>query len=254
MIPILPYVEQQSLFNIYTNFGGLDPRPRYGSGVNRQVTTQRLAIFTCPSDTPSSWGSLTKHNYALNAGNTSFFQSPLPLGCKPGTPGCTPFKGAPFNWYTGGDTIYGGWDSVFPYNKPGTQPGTGPMGSPVRLTDITDGTSNTLMASEVRQGQGSSALNGFTWWGGAAGFVGYIGPNSSLPDVLVGGICGDPNIPCTTIGTTTYPRMAGARSMHFGGLNAAMCDGSCRWISNTISINVWAALSSSQGGEPLGDF
>jgi prepilin-type N-terminal cleavage/methylation domain-containing protein len=29
MIPILPYMEQENLYRIYVNFGGLDPSPRY---------------------------------------------------------------------------------------------------------------------------------------------------------------------------------------------------------------------------------
>jgi prepilin-type N-terminal cleavage/methylation domain-containing protein/prepilin-type processing-associated H-X9-DG protein len=259
MITILPYVEQDPLYRQYRNFGGLDHNPgdsvnfpRYSQGTNRTlVTSVRLPIFTCPSDTPSSWSGMTKHNYALNAGNTSLFQSSLPLGCKPGTGGCTPFLGAPFNWYTGGDTLWGGGDSPYPYWNPPTDPNNGQMGRPVRLTDITDGTSNTMMAAEVLQGQGSSALNGFTWWGGAAGYVGYIGPNSALPDVLVGGICGDPNIPCTTTGTAAFPRMAGARSHHTNGLNVLMCDGSATFLTNAIDINVWRAISSSQGSEAV---
>jgi len=262
MIPILPFVEQGNLFKLYVNFGGLDPGsnpvpgtsggPRYSGAPNNLVATQQLSIFTCPSDTPNPWvggGNLTKHNYALNAGNTSFFQSPVPLGCTVGSAGCTPFLGAPFNWYPNGDTLYGGQDSPVPWTDGPTDPTKGPFGAPVKLQSISDGTSNTMMASEVLQGQGGSALNGFTWWGGAAGFTTYIGPNSPLPDVLVGGICGDPNIPCTTTGTTTFPRMAGARSHHTNGLNVAMCDGSVQFINNTIAMNVWQALSTSRGGE-----
>src|SRR5947209_1492006 len=56
MIPILPYMEQDALSKIYVNFGGLDySGPRYASGVNVQVTIQRLKAFTCPSDTPQSY-------------------------------------------------------------------------------------------------------------------------------------------------------------------------------------------------------
>src|SRR5262249_40252288 len=51
MIPILPYVEQDNLFKIYVNFGGNDTTgPRYGSGVNVQVSTKLVSTFLCPSD------------------------------------------------------------------------------------------------------------------------------------------------------------------------------------------------------------
>ena len=71
-VPILPYIEQDNLFKIYTNFGGLDNTgARYGAGGNATVAGTRLSTFTCPSDTPSQVGSITTHNYVLNAGNTS---------------------------------------------------------------------------------------------------------------------------------------------------------------------------------------
>jgi len=262
MIPILPYVEQNNLYVLYQNFNGLDvgPNPIPGTsggpryGQTAVVSTQ-LSVFTCPSDTPAPWnGGWTKHNYALNAGNTSFFQSPIPLGCTVGSAGCTPFLGAPFNWYTGGDVLPPPWtggDSPYPWTDGPTDPTKGPMGRPVKITSIVDGTSNTMMASEVLQSQTNNGLQGFTWWGGAAGYTAYIGPNSALPDVLVGGICGTtpPDPPCTTTGTTTYPRMAGARSHHTNGLNVAMCDGSVQYMTNTIDINIWRALSTSRGGE-----
>jgi prepilin-type N-terminal cleavage/methylation domain-containing protein/prepilin-type processing-associated H-X9-DG protein len=248
MIPILPYVEQDNLAKIYVNFGGLDPLPRYASGPNVVVARTRLKTFTCPSDTPQSWGSLTKHNYVLNAGNTTFYQVALPLGCQPGTAGCTPFLGAPFSWYANSNLVN---DSPFPYTFPPTDPTKGQMGLPMKIGDITDGTSNTMMASEALQGRGND-LRGFTWWGGAAGFTAYIGPNSTLPDVITGGICvstTSPLMPCTTTSTPSMPRLMGARSLHTAGLNVAMCDGSVHFVSNAISINVWRALSTASGGE-----
>jgi prepilin-type N-terminal cleavage/methylation domain-containing protein/prepilin-type processing-associated H-X9-DG protein len=253
MIPILPYVEQENLFKIYVNFGGLDySGPRYSGGVNVKVAQTRLKTFSCPSDVPQSYGTLTKHNYVLNAGNTTFFQVGLPLGCKAGTPGCTPFLGAPFSWYANSDL---NWDSTVPYNAPpppqGPDAAAGQMGRPVRIGEILDGTSNTLMASEALQGR-QSDLRGFTWWGGAAAFTAYLAPNSSQPDVVTGGICQPtttPNMPCTTTSTPALARLMAARSLHTNGVNAAMCDASVRFISNTIDINTWRALSTSQGSE-----
>src|SRR5262245_59581522 len=231
MIPILPFVEQEILDKLYVNFGGLDySGPRYGAGVNAQVISTRLKSFTCPSDQPQAWnngiGVLTKHNYVLNAGNTTFYQVPLPLGCTVGRPGCTPFLGAPSGWYTNSDFY---WDATVPWTTPPSDPTKGRMGVPVKLAEIRDGTSNTLMASEAIQGRGND-LRGFTWWGGAAGFTTYIGPNSSEQDVLTGGLCRDPRLPCTETSTPSRPRLVGARSVHPGGLNAALCDGSVRFL------------------------
>jgi prepilin-type N-terminal cleavage/methylation domain-containing protein/prepilin-type processing-associated H-X9-DG protein len=253
-IPILPFMEEENLYKIYKGFGGLDPGPRYTTPPNDEVTTQRLKPWTCPSDTPQSYSQFTKHNYVLNAGNTTFFQVNLPLvsaskPCTTGSAGCTTFGGAPFGWYANSDL---NWDSPYPYSDPPTDATKGKMGKPVKIGDITDGTSNTLMASETVQGKGDGDLRGFSWWGGAAGFVTYLPPNSSLPDVITGGSCDQTrNPPCTTTSTPSYPRLMGARSWHTNGLNAAMCDGSVRFIPNTISFTVWQALGTSKGGEAV---
>src|SRR5262249_37092792 len=116
MIPILPYMEQDNLYKFYINFDGLDySGPRYTGGSNAQVASTRLKAFTCPSAPPQSWGRWTKHNSVLNAGTTPFYQVALPLGCTPGTAGCTPFLGAPFGWYENSNLNN---DSTFPYNAP----------------------------------------------------------------------------------------------------------------------------------------
>ena len=43
--------------------------------------------------------------------------------------------------------------------------------------------------------------------------------------------------------------LTAARSMHSGGVNAAMADGSVHFFSNTIDTNVWRALGSRSKGE-----
>jgi len=263
MIPILPYVEQEALGRQYVNFGGLDSipinsagppgGPRYGGGANLQVAKQRLSVFSCPSDDPQTYnnglGLLTKHNYVVNAGNTTFFQVALPLRCPLGTVGCTPFLGAPFGMFNDSDLTN---DSPFPYEAANNDATRSKMGRQANSVEVTsgDGTSNTMMASEVIQGRGQD-LRGLTWWGGSAAFTTYIGPNSSEQDVLTGGICDTTlqNPPCTTTSTTARARFIGARSQHSGGLGVSMCDGSVRFVRDTLSIDVWRAMSTSQGGE-----
>lgn len=256
-VPILPYIEQGNLFKIYTNFGGLDDTgPRYAAGVNAAVADARVPTFQCPSDIQSGVGSITNNNYVLNAGNTSFYQVSIPIGCTGGAVNsttCTMFGGAPFGWYEDPATLASGGDSS-PVNYSHGDPTQGKSGRPRKIAEIIDGTSNTMMASEVCQGQGGSDYRGFSWWGGGAGYTAYSLPNSSDPDVLTGAGCHStpPNHPCTTTSTASRPRMQVARSRHTNGVNVAMCDGSVRFVPNSISLLTWWAVSTSQGGEVIG--
>jgi prepilin-type N-terminal cleavage/methylation domain-containing protein/prepilin-type processing-associated H-X9-DG protein len=267
MIPIMPFMEQDNLFKIYRNFGGNDSTgPRYAASPNNQTSTQRLKTFSCPSDTPQNWagGTLTMHSYVLNAGNTSFYQSSVPIGCTGGSTvganGCVTFGGAPFGWYEDPATLAAGGDSS-PVNYTSGDPTQGRSGRPRRIAEIVsgDGTSNTLCVSEVIQGPSSGDIRGFTWWGGGAGFTTYQTPNNpTAVDVMTGGGCGgapynNPRMPCTTTSTSTLPRMQLARSRHTGGINAAMCDGSVRFVNNNVSLITWRSMGSAQGGETFSD-
>ncbi len=244
---VLPYIEQENAARLYVNFGGNDGTgPRYATGTNPDnVCKRRFAVLTCPSDMPNApYSGMTNHNYAVNYGNTTFYQADIVAGGI-----TTPFGGAPFHCYQG-QTV-NDWDDKM-------TPTRGTLGQPVPFADITDGLSNTLMVSEVVQGQGEDA-RGFCWWGGASGFITYIGPNASDPDIMTGAWCGSNNSldpPCTTISTpppSPFGRRQGARSRHPGGVNAAFCDGHVLFIPDGIAIGVWRALSTSRGGEVVSE-
>jgi prepilin-type processing-associated H-X9-DG protein len=231
---ILPYMEQQPLYNAYNQLGDslndvtLDSLLLYMGPVNETVTTQRLAVFTCPTATPNApVEGVTSHNYGCNYGNTDIHADPNLNGVV--------FGGAPF-----GDI---GADPTHPNS--GTRS--------VALARILDGTSVTMLAAELIQGQGAD-LRGFTWYGPTSGFTTYIGPNSLLPDVLPEQPqCVYPwstNPPCTwnTV-DDNVPELLGSRSLHPGGVNVALADGSMHFIKNTCNLAVWRALSTTQGGE-----
>ncbi|MFO1064732.1 MAG: DUF1559 domain-containing protein [Pirellulales bacterium] len=245
-VAILPYIEQTVLFNAYQNQGGADWGARYGATVNRTVTSTRIPTLTCPSDTPNApigasgtTPAITSHNYAVNYGNTSFFQTTL-NGIN--------FYGAPFQCYSKSTSDDG------PSTLAAALTFTNIYGKPTPLADVTDGLSNTLMAAEVLQGRGTD-LRGFTWWGGASGIVTYLAPNSSSPDVITGGNCtstaANPKMPCTTTTTTTAPRMMGSRSLHPGGVQVVFCDGHTSFVPNSIDYNLWQATGTAGGAEAM---
>jgi prepilin-type N-terminal cleavage/methylation domain-containing protein len=226
---LMGYMENQAMYNAYNLMGDATSDPTqgfltYGGPLNTTVTRGRIRTFTCPSDIPSVYSNMPLHNYACNYGNTGLSQQKTLNGIA--------FFGAPFGDLYGSTTIAG----------------------TVRLKDITDGLSNTLLVAEVVQGMNND-LRGFIWWGDASGFETYLGPNSPLNDVVYTTThCSYPyylNPPCTGTPTTANPSMYGARSRHPGGLNVSSADGSVKFLKNSINLATWQALSTTQGGEVL---
>jgi prepilin-type N-terminal cleavage/methylation domain-containing protein/prepilin-type processing-associated H-X9-DG protein len=254
-VRVLPFLEQKNISELYRNLDGNDATgPRYGASPNNtNVTQRRIKTWTCPSDLPNApIGSITNHNYAVNMGNTSFYQEPIPF---PQSATSILFGGAPFHGYDGTGAITNGDDGPSTAALAATWPRI--YGKPVRLAEITDGTSNTLMLGEVVQGRGSD-LRGFSWWGGAAGFVTFLTPNTTSPDIVTGGNCNTPvanpqNPPCTTTSTPARPRMMGSRSRHPNGVQVAYCDGHVAFVTNNISYNTWQAVGTASGYDVVSD-
>jgi len=256
LVGLLPYIEQGALFERYENFGGVETfrtgGARYGSAVNLPVTRTQLAAYTCPSDSitasPSIYNGVTFHNYVANYGNTTRGRL-SPYGTDTaGNP--NRYAGAPFIEYINRNT--GNWANYYSWIEHDNLYIT-----VVRLQDIPDGLSNTLAFSETVQGR-LGDLRGFAWWGGGAHFETYLPPNTSEPDVLESaGYCRhtqDPmNPPCTGRSGTNQETIA-ARSRHPGGVQAAFCDGSARFISETIHLDTWRWLGTGRGKEVLGPY
>jgi len=251
LVGILPYIEQDNMFKLYRNYNGNDATGiRYAASPNNtNIATQRLSVYTCPSDgdyRPS--GNITNMNYVANYGNTTFFQANVVIA------GVTiPFGGAPFGAYKGSTSDDG------PINAAQAATWTREYGKSMSVQTITDGTSNTLMLAEVNQGQGLDA-RGFAWWGGASGFTTLYGPNTTARDIMTGAWCNTStpaNAPCQT-GSTAPPsensRRQFARSRHTNGVNVALCDGSCRFVSNSVNLVTWRALGTALGGDIPGDY
>lgn len=228
-VAMLPYVEQNNLYeqyNIHDKYA--TSTSRYSGSDNRAAVTVRLDAFTCPSDqTNSPFSGITSHNYAANYGNTGYAQQANLNGVV--------FGGAPFEYVSGGA---GGADEFH------------------GMKDIVDGTSNTLLVAEVLQGE-ERDLRGFTWWGDASSFTAYLPPNSTQPDrIYSAGYCNNlpqANLPCD-VSTGSAPTMFASRSRHPGGVQVTLCDGSARFVAETIQINTWRYLATARGHEVVGEF
>jgi prepilin-type N-terminal cleavage/methylation domain-containing protein/prepilin-type processing-associated H-X9-DG protein len=241
---ILPFLEQQSLADMYTwqpkSLDFFDPKYWYFAQDlsasppirNLQVVQTRIDSLTCPSDEPQVTGALagegaavTLHNYAANYGNTDHVGRDY---LNAANPAYIKHQGSPFVGHDG-------------------QPD---HDRTAKFRQITDGLSNTLLAAETVQGRDGD-LRGLTWWGWSAGFETFAAPNGTEPDRLQNqDYCNplEPNPPCDrAVGPNLFK--AAARSRHPGIVNAAMCDGSVQSIVDNIDLATWRAVSTTQGGE-----
>ncbi len=237
---VMPFIEQGNLVK------GYDINQHWYAAVNLPTTQQPLNIFYCPSDRPGAmWTDQSGYvsargNYLVNYGNLTFGGAAM-VGNGRGVFGCSGASNPAGNVFT-------------PYQA--------------TLVGITDGTSNTLLMSEVivaksdnNQGGGgnwpSGDFRGHIWHDATSSspshcpniFMTLYPPNSSVPDnALCGTIANtDPLMPCTN-GDTTQ-RHNTARSRHSGGVNALLCDGSLRFYTNATTQTTWRAMGSMDAGE-----
>ncbi|QDU60255.1 putative major pilin subunit [Planctomycetes bacterium Pan216] len=218
--PILPYVDGVSLFDM------IDPDVCWintGSNVNEGARRIKLGLFGCPTDsmTQQSWSNaLTarwKGNYVVNFGNTDYGQQ---------TKSGVSFRGAPFR-----------------------------QGVNVRPSELSDGLSKTLMVSECINA--GSFYGEFTQSMGGQAFTTWLTPNASACDEMTRAV---PTASeqrsaglCTTLLNSGWARVqqqaVAARSRHAGGVNASLCDGAVRFVSDGIDVGLWRAMSTARGNE-----
>ena len=230
---VMPYIEQDNAYKLYQNWGGTDSgntnfpaasngaSPRYGAAPNTtNVTRRRYPTLTCPSDQENApISSMTNCNYAVSAGTGGTYRT------RP--------SGAP-NGFTPQAGMFDG----------------GSLTRKIKLTDVTDGLTNTVMVGEVIQGKASD-LRGFIWWGDASAFSTFAPPNTTVLDqIYTAGYCNNQptqNLPCSGAGGAVFY----SRSRHSGGVNACLGDASVRFIQNGITPQTWLYMGSANDGQVI---
>jgi prepilin-type N-terminal cleavage/methylation domain-containing protein/prepilin-type processing-associated H-X9-DG protein len=217
---ILPYLEATTIANAFNYSLGIAGPGWAGSNSNMSIIGTRINVLNCPSDQAqvflAAWR--PKFNYGANWGNTNLGQ--LNVGTA-GTTGYVMYQRSPFG-----------------VNKSQS------------IASFTDGTSNSILNSEVLQVSDQNDER-CEWWNDVTtNFMTYLTPNSSSPDGLDSWCVNNParNEPCIAQGNT-YNLYIGSRSRHPGGVNSLFADGSVRFIKNSVNFITWQALGSIQAGE-----
>jgi prepilin-type N-terminal cleavage/methylation domain-containing protein/prepilin-type processing-associated H-X9-DG protein len=239
----MPFLEQGNLVQGY-NFN-----VNWYDAPNLVMTQKPLTIFYCPSDRPGAmWTDQSGYpsaraNYLVCYGNLTFGSVAT------GTVGRGVFGISEYTNMAG--------NNFKPYQT--------------TLVGISDGTSNTVLMSEVivaradnNQGGGGNwqlgDFRGHIWHDATSSnpshcpniFMTINPPNSSIPDDA---LCGtpaspEPLMPCNSPGNTNA-RINTARSRHPGGVHVLFADGTARFVSNNIAVATFRALGSMDGNEPV---
>jgi prepilin-type N-terminal cleavage/methylation domain-containing protein/prepilin-type processing-associated H-X9-DG protein len=234
VVLVWPYVEAGNHYVQFNQNAHFWQAPNTITSSTNGIYAKPVPLYYCPSDRPDAlWkGDVfwrARGNYVVNWGNQKVpFQASDPLQAL--SLGVGPFG------YTDGVTA----------------------GSPrqAKLTDITDGTSNTLLLSEVIM---AGADTDFDIRGDMMNddrpctqFMTINTPNAGT-DVTP--YCNQAlyprNPPCTTTGSANAHKSA--RSRHTGGVNVLLGDGSVRFIRDSIASVTWRAYGTMNGGEVISE-
>jgi len=267
-VMILPFVEQSTMYN-QIDFSRVHSNPACtgSQAVWANISNKPIAGYLCPTDsTPVIIGAHAGTNYG--AAVSSSAQCKLPYG------------------QTSGTIPYEKLAAVFQMNS-----NTGPY--KVTLTDIKDGTSNTIGVAEVFRarrtairGGGTYGLDGngrcYRWMvEGACEVTGTLGRGGALGSMSGGfeGSGGNPGgnlqigatAPKTGDGGPNDNRADQASwngendegihdgfrpssSQHVGGVQVMLADGSVKFVSDNVDSNAWNAAHSRAGGEIQGEW
>ena len=199
-----------------------------------QLHQQSIPTFVCPSDAYALSGVVIVQEPELVSDS---LQSPLMF--HPPPPKFFPMARSNY------PAVYGSTSAA---DAPDSGNGLFHRNSPVRLRDILDGTSQTLMIGERRttERQKKDFMGSDLTYVDLTLWMGVL-PWCSDPYSRV---IGSGEVAPSTAGRS-FP---GFNSRHTGGVVFALADGSVRLLSNQIDAGVYRSLMTRAGGEVIGEF
>lgn len=235
LVAILPYIEQTSLYNSINHLVAiLGPE-------NNTIYAVTIGIYSCPSDSASG------------RSHRGSFPEPLPKSIP--SPNLTSVASASYAGVMGTDV-----SSAAPDPDRGCQ--VDPLQAarangcfndltPITFASITDGLGNTMMIGEksisilkdVSDPSDPNAAEHYGWW--FLGEIGYTLVTTAYP----------PNAFRTVESSNSRAWLSSPSSHHPGGVHVLMCDGSSRFVKDTIESStspvpgIWQKLSTRNSGE-----
>ena len=274
---LLPYVEQGNLHRLLNaNQGGTNnTAPGIPGGLtNLQLTTQTgpLKVFTCPSAPPPLNPVYADHaSYGWCRGNSVYRDGPVPGDIyRPGNAnGAKPSDGVFISRMDAGLS----WDAATALRaRHEADPTWWQPDHTYRINfmSVTDGLSSTIAAGDlanILEGYTTTTVNSVggvspavpsggpvAWYGSGGDY--YSEGRTTVPMNTVSGPYYNRTItdtPTLNLIMTTGPLYA-FKSKHPGGCNFVLCDGSTRFIRQSVAMPTYMALGSRNGGEVVGDY
>ena len=263
---LLPYLEQNAVYNSanlnFNAWGGGSGNPSddagWWGGVNLTMKRAKIEVYLCPSDThyDHSRQEATSQNYAPNGGTERFYNNWRSNGisyapgwdwaiCKPigssdiidGTHSTAAFS----EWIRGGMQGQGN----DPVRRARAQADrlsvTWNAGGPPAYGGDTSG-----FAADDRYERGCEASQDYQWdFKGENWYVANSGRGTGL------GFSKRPNRKSCDAGWESFDTLMSTSSLHPGGVNVLFCDGSVRFVNDSVEQQVWWAIGTRDGRERI---
>jgi prepilin-type N-terminal cleavage/methylation domain-containing protein/prepilin-type processing-associated H-X9-DG protein len=226
---ILPQIEQDNLFRLY------DFTLAYNSTANGLFAANVIPTLYCPSG-PDPKSRLDPNGNMTTAVSTHYYGVMGPGGLT--NPTSIVVGGTTFNYTIGNANSNGAWSAHGMLSQYRDNPGSVSTGRLIKLTDVTDGLTNTLMLGErsVNFAPGSTVNDYRAWTRGNSGGSGAT-KNVTYP------------INSTWYNGSNNFNDISFGSNHSGGCNFALGDGSVRFVTQTINLQLYMAAASIASGE-----